>query len=198
MLHHRGTRQLDTERLRLTTLTVKNAEEMHNGWARDEDATKYLSWPAHKTVEVTRMVLGDWEKKYLLANYYNWGIFLKGSRKLIGTVSLDGINEYKQTCEIGYVIAKEYWNKGYATEAVRRIIDFGFGEVGFRQIFGFHQLRNFNSGKVLEKAGMRRDGCLPRSRMDNKGHICDLTQYSITRDGWLEIQERKEEKNNEN
>lgn len=185
MLHHKGTQWLATERLRLSPITPKYAEEMYYGWAGDNDVTQYLSWPTHASVDVTKMILQDWAEKYTSTKYYNWGIFLKENGKLIGTISFVDINDYKCTAELGYVIAKPYWNNGYASEAAKRLLEFGFNEIGFKCITGYHYMRNDGSGKVMEKIGMKREGCLPRSKLDNKGHVCDVIQYAAQREDWL-------------
>lgn len=181
MLHHKGTQWLHTERLRLAPLTARHAEEMFYGWAGDDETTKFLPWPVHGDLEVTKKILSDWEEKYTSTRYYNWGIFLKENGRLIGTISFVDINDYKCTAEIGYVIANEYRNKGYASEAAKRLLDYGFDEIGFKRIVGYHFINNDVSGKVMEKIGMKREGWLPKSKLDNKGRVCDVIQYAASR-----------------
>ncbi|MBQ8727341.1 MAG: GNAT family N-acetyltransferase [Oscillospiraceae bacterium] len=186
MLRHKGTQWLGTERLRLCPLSPNYAEEMYSGWSGDNEVTKYLSWPTHDSPEVTKKILMDWSENYTSTKYYNWGIFLKENGKLIGTISFININDYKSSAEIGYVISKKYWNQGYASEAARRILEFGFNDIGFKSVVGYHHPRNTNSGKVMEKIGMKREGWLPGTMMNNKGQKCDVIKYTALRANFIE------------
>lgn len=78
---------------------------------------------------------------------------------LIGTVGLD-LEPDHQRAELGYWIGVPYWNRGFATEAVIPVIDYGFHELGLHRIYARVFPRNPASAKVLEKIGMAREGKL--------------------------------------
>ena len=59
-MNHLGTRELATARLTLRRFEIEDAENMYYNWASDPQVTKYLTWPAHESVEVTEQVLKDW------------------------------------------------------------------------------------------------------------------------------------------
>ena len=90
------------------------------------------------------------------------------------------------TVEIGHCYGRSFWNKGYGTEALTRIIKFFFEEVGVETIYAYYVERNSASGKVLEKVGMKYEGIL-RKRVYDKvtKKQADLISYSITRDDYF-------------
>ncbi len=81
--------------------------------------------------------------------------------QVIGCVSLR-IKREDQRAELGYWIGRAHWGQGYCTEAVRAVLEFGFGQLGLNRIFACHFARNPASGRVMQKAGMSREGCLRR------------------------------------
>ena len=78
---------------------------------------------------------------------------------LVGTMSLR-IELPQRRAELGYWIGVPYWGRGYATEAARAMIEFGFRRLSLHRIYAHHFARNAASGRVMEKAGMRHEGTL--------------------------------------
>ena len=74
---HCGTQSIETERLVLRRFSIDDAEAMYRNWASDPEVTKYLTWPTHTGVEVSRAVLKDWISAYSQNDYYQWAIVLK-------------------------------------------------------------------------------------------------------------------------
>jgi len=85
--------------------------------------------------------------------------------------------------ELGYWIAKESWNCGYATEASQAVIDFGFGTLGLHRIQARHLVRNPASGRVMEKLGMQQEG-IERDSIIKWGRYESLVVYSILEPEW--------------
>ena len=106
-MKHRGTQRIITERLVLRRFSIDDAEAMYQNWASDSEVTKYLTWPAHASIEVSRAVLEEWVSSYSKSNYYQWAIVLKehgpdpiGS---IGAVSMnDDIDIVQHTLRAEY------------------------------------------------------------------------------------------------
>jgi len=96
---------------------------------------------------------------------------------LIGAVGL-GIEREHDRAELGYWIGKPYWNNGYATEAVRAIIPYGFRTFRLNRIRGSHFTRNPASGRVMQKAGMLYEGLL-RQHVKKWGRYEDLVVYGV-------------------
>jgi RimJ/RimL family protein N-acetyltransferase len=83
---------------------------------------------------------------------------------------------------IGYCIGKAWWRKGYTSEALIRLVQFFFEDVGVNRIESRHDPRNPGSGKVMQKARLRYEGISLESDWNNQG-ICDAANYAIlTRD----------------
>jgi RimJ/RimL family protein N-acetyltransferase len=98
---------------------------------------------------------------------------------LIGAIGLR--HEASQMkAELGYWIGKPWWRQGYATEAGRAAIEYGFLGLGLNRIFAHHMVRNPASGRVLEKLGMRHEGSL-RQHLRRDGRFEDLELYGILR-----------------
>ena len=83
-----GTQILETPRLTLRPFRVEDAEDMFNNWASDPEVTRFLTWPAHKSVDITRMLLEDWTTRYEDKSYFQWAIVLKESESVIGSIAV--------------------------------------------------------------------------------------------------------------
>jgi RimJ/RimL family protein N-acetyltransferase len=95
----------------------------------------------------------------------------------MGTVSLH-LDPEHSAAELGYWIGKPYWNNGYTTEAVRRVIQYGFEEMDLHRIAACYYTHNPASGRVMQKANMQFEGTL-RQHTLKWGQFCDLGYYSI-------------------
>lgn len=98
-MNHQGTARLETRRLVLRPFTVNDAEQMFCNWASDSKVTKYLSWPAHPSVEVSRQVLESWAALYPDPDYYQWAVELKEIGEPIGSM---GAVKVEQSLRSGY------------------------------------------------------------------------------------------------
>lgn len=178
---HKGTVKLKTKRLILRKLEISDAKEMFNNWASDEDVTKYLTWKAHKNIEDTKEILNDWAKSYSKQDFYQWGIVLKETKELIGTIGVVDNKENRLISVIGYAIGKKFWGNGYVTEALNEVIDFLFTETNVNRIEAVHDVENTASGKVLLKCNLKFEGILRDRGLNNDAALIDLAIYSIIR-----------------
>jgi ribosomal-protein-alanine N-acetyltransferase len=183
MLREIGTQKIETERLILRKFTPGDAEGMYHNWATDYETCKTLSWSVHENKDVTLSVINNWIQQYENPFYYNWVAEIKDTREIIGNISVVKCKPKDEVCEIGYCYGSKYWGKGYASEALRAVIEFLINDVGFRLIEAKHISENPASGRVMEKAGMKRDAVL-RSRRINKytKNVNDLIVYSVVKD----------------
>ena len=101
---------------------------------------------------------------------------------LVGAISLIIKREHRRA-ELGYWIALDCWNRGYATEASQRMIDFGFESLGLHRIEARHFLRNPASGRVMQKIGMRQEG-VERDHVIKWDRFESLVVYSILELEW--------------
>ena len=102
--------------------------------------------------------------------------------RLVGVTSLM-INREHRRAELGYWIAFDRWNQGYATESNQRLIDFGFEVLGLHRIEARHFLRNPASGRVMQKLGMRHEG-VERDWAVKGDSYESLAVYSILEPEW--------------
>lgn len=178
MLNHKGTVEIDTERLILKRLNICDAQEMFDNWASSEKIAGYMSWDAYKTVDEVRKNLTEWQEEYKKNDTYYWGVWLKDEKCLIGTVYLLSEGEIALVGSLSYCIGERWQNKGYASEAVEKVIDFAIDEVGFNRIEAYHAKSNPQSGRVMEKCGMQYEGVL-RKRCYTKNGFEDCVYYSV-------------------
>jgi ribosomal-protein-alanine N-acetyltransferase len=91
---------------------------------------------------------------------------------------------------LGYHIGKQWWGKGYTVEALRELLKFFFEEVDAGRIEAYHDPRNPNSGKVLQKAEFQFEGIMRKLSLTNQG-ICDLACYAIIADDYFAEKPRR-------
>ena len=177
-MQHLGTNYMETERLILRPFTLEDAPAMYQNWASDPEVTKFMTWPTHESLEVSRQVLLDWVSHYPEGNYYQWAIVPKEFGEPIGSISAVRFHERIGKAEVGYCIGKVWWHRGIMTEALEAVIRFLLEEVGFNRVEACHDPQNPNSGKVMAKCGMRYEGTQRQASVNNCG-ICDLSWYAI-------------------
>lgn len=108
---------------------------MYKNWASDDEVTKYLTWPTHPNIDVSKFVIKDWVKSYSDEKYYQWAIVKKeNGDEPIGSISAVYINEDISMVHIGYCIGRAWWHQGITSEAMKAVIDFFFEEVGVNRI----------------------------------------------------------------
>lgn len=176
---HQGTKTLETDRLLLRKFKSEDAQNMFDNWASNPNVTKHLTWGAHDSVEITKMIIQEWVGKYDAPTCYQWAIEVKELGEPIGSISVVRIHEEVNEVEIGYCIGEKWWHQGYTTEAFKRIINFLFHEVGAKRICAKHDTENPNSGRVMVKCGLAFEGTLRKAGKNSLGKVCDLAVYSI-------------------
>lgn len=178
-MKHCGTQRLETDRLILRRYRNEDAVAMYNNWASDKEVTKFLMWPTHACLEVSRSVIEEWANQYSNKSYYHWAIVLKDhGDEPIGDIAVVDMKEKVSMAHIGYCIGRNWWHKGITSEALKAVMDFLFDVVDVKRIEARHDPRNPNSGKVMKKCGMTYEGTLRSSDWNNLG-ICDACYYSL-------------------
>ena len=100
-MNHLGTKILKTERLILRPFQLADAEAMFRNWASDPDVTRFLTWPAHASPEVSAKVLADWVGQYVKPEYYQWAIVPVTIGGPIGSIAVAGYDSRLGQPEIG-------------------------------------------------------------------------------------------------
>lgn len=168
---------LETKRLILRRLTLHDAADIY-AYSSDEEVARHVLWSAQRSVAEARDYCRWMMRRYRQDEPSSWGIALKRTGRVVGTIGYMAYNEENATVEIGYSLARELWNQGYTTEALMRVIDYTFEAMDVNRIEAQHELTNPASGRVMEKCGMRREGVL-RQRLYNKGKFVDVALYAI-------------------
>jgi RimJ/RimL family protein N-acetyltransferase len=175
----RASERVETERLVLRRPRPEDAEAIFERYASDVEATRLLSFPRHETIAATRTFL-EWSE----AEWTRWpaGPYLVESResgRLLGSTGLSF--ETPLRAATGYVLARDAWGRGYATEALRQVVTTA-RECGVRRLYALSHPENRASLRVLEKAGFACEGTLRRHAVFPNlvpGEPLDVLCYSI-------------------
>lgn len=145
---------LETERIILRKIKVEDAEEAFRNWTSDDEVSKYMIWSTHKTVEDTKQWLTEEEKNSKSGENYCFGIVLKETCELIGSMSYHLVKE-EDRYEVGYGIGKRFWRNGYTAEALKCLMDFLIKDIGIKKFICRHAKLNPASGAVMQKVGFK-------------------------------------------
>jgi len=150
--------RIETARLILRKPMLEDAKEVFEAYASDPEVTRYLTWLTHTSIDETReslvRAIAGWEK----SNTFTWMIRLKPTLELVGSIDI----RLETNANIGYVLARPFWNRGYMTEAVKELIRWALKTDEIFRAWAVCDVENVASVRVLEKAGMEREGILRR------------------------------------
>lgn len=144
-------------------------------WGGDPAVTQSLFWDHYTDRDAAEEFLRD------VAEKHPWFMAIEADGVPVGAITLDqGKGRALHRAELGYVVAKSQWGKGIATEAVRQALQRGFSDLSIERIEAFVDPRNSGSVRVLEKAGLIREGIL-KSYVLHRGEIRDRYIYAKTK-----------------
>ena len=178
------TRKIETKRLVLRPFKIEDAPAVFETWASDPEATKYMSWQTHKSLKDSEDYMAFVQEMYEKKSGGDWAITLKDTGKVIGSMGAYIQNERARSVNTGYIIAKNYWRRGYTSEAYRALIDYLFRETDALRIEAYHDTRNIGSGAVMRKCGLTYEGTSRAAEANNTG-ICDVARYAVLKDDYL-------------
>lgn len=174
---------IETENLILRKIKVADYNDMFE-YARLESVTRFLTWRAHADADYTRRYLQLVQDQYSDGEFYDWAVTLKESGKMIGTCGFTSFDENNNAGEVGYVINPVYAGRGYASEALREVINVGFMTLNLHRIYARCMDGNRASLRVMEKCGMTYEGCA-RSSMYIKGKYISIHTSAIISDEFI-------------
>lgn len=149
---------LEAERITLRPLTRADAEPLFAVYS-DPEVMRYWNTPPHPSVQRTREMLGALEQEFADRSALQWGVERTSDGELLGCVTLMPAARQPRA-EIGYILGREHWGNGYAGEAQRTAIEFGFSELGLHRIEADVDPGNAASLRSLERLGFVREGVL--------------------------------------
>jgi RimJ/RimL family protein N-acetyltransferase len=150
---------IETPRLSLRPPLVADAETIFTSYAQDVEVAKYLTWRPHKDIEETRDFMRRCVSTWEDGSVYPWVITRREDGRLIGMIE-SRVKGFSM--DIGYVLARAYWGRGYVPEAACPVVDWGLSQDGIFRVWAVCDVDNLASGRVLEKIGMSREGTLRR------------------------------------
>ncbi|SHK07552.1 ribosomal-protein-alanine N-acetyltransferase [Clostridium amylolyticum] len=178
--------KLETERLLLRQVVDKDLEQLYEILSDAEVAKFDYFYPVTSKLEALKFV-ERYNEELKENEEITWGIILKESNKLIGICCLGDFDEGARRTEIGYDIAQAQWGNGYATEAIKAVIDYGFNTMNLNRIEATITPGNNASVNVLRKLNFIQEGIV-RERDLIKGKLEDGIIMSILKRDYVKNQ----------
>ena len=183
--HHR----LETARLLLRPVTLADAEAVFE-YGSDPEATRYVLFPTHRSVADAHAWLETVEQSRAAGGTVPWALELKENGTVIGTCGFTSWQPSQAEAEIGYALSRRFWNRGFATEAVRAMVRFGFERAGLQRIVARVAPENAASWRVLEKVGFEYERTL-RDEPATRPGMETFRVYGITPGLFRRLQESR-------
>ena len=180
MLTHIGTKTIETERLVLRRFEYTDNEAMLKNWVADEKIQSLYSEPVYSTKAEVKGLLDKYIGSYEREDYYRWAVIEKASGECIGQIAYFLVDSKNHFAEIEYCIGAEFQCKGYATEATKAVIAFGFKEMNLHKVQICTKTINAPSKRVIEKCGFTYEGTL-RDYFFMNGEYVGRHYFSILR-----------------
>lgn len=174
--------RLETDRLLLRPFTADDASDVQRLAGDRAVADTTLNIPHPYDDGVAEDWIGQHQASFDEGKGAEFAITLKSDGALIGAIGLMGMVPGHQA-ELGYWIGRPYWNQGYCTEAARVVIGYAFSGLHLIRVHSRHFTRNPASGRVLQKAAMRHEGCR-RQHVRKWDKLEDLELYGVLKEEW--------------
>ena len=177
---------LQTERLTLRPFTMDDVPALFEICNDADVASTTLTLPYPYALSDAEQWIPKHAAEFASDTAMTLAISLRETGTIVGDVALRLCPEHERA-EMGYLMGKAYWNRGYCTEAVLGVLRYGFAELKLNRIFADHFARNPASGRVMQKAGMRCEGTLRQHLRKLDGRFEDAVCYGILRSEAAEL-----------
>lgn len=175
-----------TARLLLRPFTLADAPEVMRMAGAPEVARSTLNIPHPYEPGMAESWISAQDSASDAGQFVTFAIVLAETGKLCGAIGLH-LNPRDQNAELGYWLGAEFWGRGLCTEAGRAVLALGFEKLKLHRIHGGHFASNPASGRVMEKLGMKREGCR-REHVQKWGRFEDRVDYGILASEWADAQ----------
>ena len=152
-------KSLKTDRLSLRKAKLADAEAIFRQYATDPEVTKYVSWRAHRNLAETRDYMRMCSLAWDVGRAFHWVIERAADKQVMGMM-IARVDAGKW--ELGYVLARQHWGRGFMTEALKELIAWALKQKDIYRIWAVCDVDNLASARVMEKSGMQREGILRR------------------------------------
>lgn len=149
--------RLESENIIFKPLSTNDALEIHS-FASDVDVSRFIGWRLMHTLNESREFIEEMTKREANGTYLYASIVLKSTGKIIGTAMIFNFDKDARHAEIGYVLNKNYWGKGYGTETVKLMNKFAFECLILHKLHAHVVDANTGSIRVLERSGFVLEG----------------------------------------
>lgn len=173
---------LHTDDLHLIELKETHSKEIFEILSR-ADVTEYYGTDPLTDVQQAGDLISFFQTAFVENRGIRWGILHKETKVLIGTIGFHAIHIHNRRAEIGYELHPDYWRKGYATQALKRVLSFGFEELAMSRIGAVVFPGNIASQNMLKNQGFSEEGLL-RSYIRQAGVSHDTLVFSLLFDEW--------------
>jgi RimJ/RimL family protein N-acetyltransferase len=150
---------IKTARLHLRRPLSDDAQVIFEEYAQDPEVTRYLTWRPSERLADTQAFLNGCIARWDTAEEFSWILTLPPGNCPMGLIAC---RPHSWRIELGYALAKRFWNHGFMTEAVRNVSDCALTSKKIYRVWAYCDVSNTPSARVLEKAGMQREGILRR------------------------------------
>lgn len=180
MLTHISTQAIETERLILRRFEYSDSTSMLRNWIADEKIQSLYSEPTYETEEAVTELLTKYITSYEKEDYYRWAIIDKEANECIGQIAYFLVDSKNHFAEIEYCIGSAFQCRGYATEATKAVIKYGFEKMNLHKVQICTKTINIPSKRVIEKCGFTYEGTL-RDYFYMNGEYVGRLYFSILR-----------------
>ena len=150
---------LQGENICFKSLSTNDVQAIHS-YASDEEVSRFIGWPLMNTLAETNAYIETMLKRESMSTHLYASIVLKSTQEIIGTAMIFNFDEVAKKAEIGYVIHKKHWCKGYGTMCVALMNNFGFESLNLHKLCASVVDANIGSARILEKNGYEEEGRL--------------------------------------
>ena len=170
---------LETKRLKLREITTKDVSSIFECFS-NEQLTRYYGQDPFENIEQAKKLVDFFASSYAEKKGIRFGIELKQTEELIGTIGFNAWSMKHRRAEVGYEIHPSYWGKGYASEALEAIVSYGFKKMDLTRIGAIVFIENIASNQMLTKFAFEREGILKKYMVQN-GKPYDVYSYSLVK-----------------
>lgn len=171
---------LETERLRLRQTTLDDAQVIF-AMLSSTTVMQYIPSPLATTVKEAEDYIHSLDERMKNNECINWTIVNKESGAVVGTMGFYRMKRQHYRTEVGYMLLPVFYGKGYASEALQRLVDFGLNDLGFHSLEAVIYPENKGSIRVVEKCGFVREAYFKEKEYHN-GTFVDKAIYSKLND----------------
>ena len=173
---------INTSRLSLRWIRADDVDDFYDVYSNPE-VMRYWSTLPLPDKDAASKLINEIHEGIKRDDMLKWGIALRSSDKLIGSVTLFHIDFTHRRAEIGYAQGRAYWGQGYMQEALKAVLNHAFEILNLHRIEADVDPRNAASVRTLERLGFQREGYL-RERWQVNGEIQDAFYYGLLRPDW--------------